>query len=101
MLPGSQNKPGNTIDRYEVIAELARGGMGTVLLARVAGAGGFARLYALKLLHKHLMYDSDFVDMLLDEESTSVADLEVFIGKSIKLQVESLYTQEQFDIILM
>lgn len=41
--------------------------MGTVLLARVAGAGGFSRLYALKLLHKHLMYDSDFVDMLLDE----------------------------------
>lgn len=57
----------NTIDRYEVIAELARGGMGTVLLARVAGAGGFTRLYALKLLHKHLMYDSEFVDMLLDE----------------------------------
>jgi serine/threonine protein kinase len=41
--------------------------MGTVLLARVAGAGGFSRLYALKLLHKHLMYDSEFVDMLLDE----------------------------------
>ncbi|MFO0562973.1 MAG: protein kinase [Polyangiales bacterium] len=50
-----------------MIAELARGGMGTVLLARVAGAGGFSRLYALKLLHKHLMYDSEFVDMLLDE----------------------------------
>jgi ribonuclease G len=41
------------------------------------------------------------VDMLLDEESTSVADLEVFIGKSIKLQVESLYTQEQFDVVMM
>lgn len=58
---------GNTIDRYEILAELARGGMGTVLLARVAGAGGFSRLYAVKLLHKHLMYDSEFVDMLLDE----------------------------------
>jgi len=65
--PDPQNKSGNTIDRYEIIAELARGGMGTVLLARVAGAGGFTRLYALKLLHKHLMYDSEFVDMLLDE----------------------------------
>lgn len=65
--PEPQSKAGNTIDRYEIIAELARGGMGTVLLARVAGAGGFSRLYALKLLHKHLMYDSDFVDMLLDE----------------------------------
>jgi serine/threonine-protein kinase len=65
--PDPAPKSGNTIDRYEVIAELAKGGMGTVLLARVAGAGGFSRLYALKLLHKHLMYDSDFVDMLLDE----------------------------------
>ncbi len=59
--------PGNTIDRYDVIAELAKGGMGTVLLARLSGAGGVSRLYALKLLHRHLMYDSEFVDMLLDE----------------------------------
>jgi len=41
------------------------------------------------------------VDMLLDEESTSVAELEEFIGKPVKLQVEILYTQEQFDIVLM
>ncbi|MGD8408395.1 MAG: ribonuclease G, partial [Thiohalophilus sp.] len=38
------------------------------------------------------------VDMLLDEESTSVAELEEFIGKPIKFQVESEYTQEQFDV---
>lgn len=41
--------------------------MGSVVLARVAGAGGVSRQYALKILHKHLMYDSEFVDMLLDE----------------------------------
>jgi ribonuclease G len=41
------------------------------------------------------------VDMLLDEESTSLAELEVFIGKSIKLQVEALYTQEQFDVVML
>ncbi len=41
------------------------------------------------------------VDMLLDEESTSVAELEEFIGCSIKFQVESLYSQEQFDVVLM
>lgn len=41
------------------------------------------------------------VDMLLDEESTSVAELEEFIGKPIKFQVESEYTQEQFDVVLM
>ena len=41
------------------------------------------------------------VDLLLDEESTSLAELAEFIGKPIKLQVESEYTQEQFDVVLM
>lgn len=41
------------------------------------------------------------VDMLLDEESTSVAELEEFIGKPIHFQVETEYTQEQFDVVLM
>jgi len=41
------------------------------------------------------------VDLLVDEESTSLAELEEFIGKPIKLQVEAEYTQEQFDVVLM
>ena len=41
------------------------------------------------------------VGLLVDEESTSLAELEEFIGKPIKLQVESEYTQEQFDVVLM
>lgn len=40
------------------------------------------------------------VDRLLDEDSASVADLEAFIEKPIKFRVESMYTQEQFDVIL-
>lgn len=41
------------------------------------------------------------VDRLLDEESSSVADLEEFIGKTIRFQVEIMYSQEQFDVILL
>lgn len=41
------------------------------------------------------------VDLLIDEESTSLAELEEFIGKPIKLQIEAEYTQEQFDVVLM
>jgi ribonuclease G len=41
------------------------------------------------------------VDLLLDEESASVADLAEFIGKDIRFQVEIMYTQEQFDVILL
>lgn len=41
------------------------------------------------------------VDMLLDEESTSVAELEAFIGRPITFQVETLYGPEQYDIVLL
>ena len=40
------------------------------------------------------------VDRLLDEESSNVADLEEFINKPIRFQVEPMYSQEQFDVIL-
>jgi len=48
-----------------------------------------------------VLASQEVVDVLLDEESTSVAELEEFIGKPIHLQVETLYTQEQFDVVLM
>ena len=41
------------------------------------------------------------IDMLLDEESQSLANLSDFVGKPISLQVEANYSQESFDIILM
>jgi ribonuclease G len=41
------------------------------------------------------------IDMFLDEESQSLAMLEEFIAKPISLQVETIYTQEQYDIVLM
>ncbi len=41
------------------------------------------------------------VDVLLDDESDSVAELEAFIGRPITFQVETLYTQEQYDIVLL
>jgi len=41
------------------------------------------------------------IDRLLSEESAAVADLEFFITKPIRFQVESLYTQEQYDIVLV
>jgi len=48
-----------------------------------------------------VLASQEVVDRLLDEESTSVAELEAFIGRPIKFQVETLYTQEQFDVVLM
>ena len=55
------------IDRYELIGEIASGGMATVFLARLTGLGGFQRFVALKRLHPHLQSERDFVRMFLDE----------------------------------
>jgi ribonuclease G len=41
------------------------------------------------------------VDMFLEEESQQLAMLSDFVGKPISLQVQNIYHQEQYDIILM
>jgi len=41
------------------------------------------------------------IDLLLEEESASLAMLSDFIGKPVSVQVESSCTQEQYDIVLM
>lgn len=41
------------------------------------------------------------IDLLLDEESANVADLESFIGRTIEFRVETMYNQEQYDIVLV
>jgi serine/threonine-protein kinase len=52
---------------YTTLAELASGGMGTVYLARQAGAGGFERLVVIKRVHRHLLKSREFCDMFRDE----------------------------------
>lgn len=40
------------------------------------------------------------IDRLLDEDAAAVADLEMLTGKRIRFQVESVYDQHQYDIVL-
>ena len=47
------------------------------------------------------MASQTVIDMLLDEESTGLADLQEFIGKPIRLQVEPTQNQESYDVVLM
>lgn len=41
------------------------------------------------------------VARILDEESAALAELEAFIGKTIRLKAEDQYAQEQFDVVLL
>ncbi len=48
-----------------------------------------------------VLASQEVVDRLLDEESTNLANLESFVGKTIRLQAEALYSQEHYDIVLL
>ena len=48
-----------------------------------------------------VMASQSVIDRLLDEESDNLADLESFIDKQIKFQVEVMYNQGQFDVVLV
>lgn len=43
----------------------------------------------------------DVIEMLLDEESASLAELSDLTGKPIRLQAEAQYTPDQFDVVLI
>jgi len=43
----------------------------------------------------------DVIELLLDEESAALGELEVLVGKPIRLQTEALYAQDQYDVVLL
>ncbi len=50
---------------------------------------------------KFIVYASPAVsESLIDDEYHNLAELEVFIGKQIKIQTETMYNQEQFDVVM-
>ncbi|WP_027855766.1 ribonuclease G [Marinobacterium litorale] len=62
-----------------------------------------------EILRQHRAYDTDaylvlanqrVVDYLMDDASDHVAELEVFIGKPIRFQIEPMYNPENFDVVL-
>ena len=48
-----------------------------------------------------VLASQEVVDRLLDEESGHLAEIEELTGKPVRLQVEALYTQEQYDVVLI
>jgi len=58
--------------------------------------------------HRQFQFDEvlvlahqDVIELLLDEEADGLAETEEQIGKSIRLQPESLYLKDQFDVVLI
>jgi serine/threonine-protein kinase len=55
------------LGRYQVLSKLAQGGMAEVFVAKLVGASGFTKRYAIKRLLPELSADPELVQMLLDE----------------------------------
>jgi len=56
-----------SVQKYEVISEIASGGMATVYVGRTTAAAAFERIIALKVMHPHLAKETEYVEMFLDE----------------------------------
>ena len=48
-----------------------------------------------------ILAHQDVVDRLLDEESATLGELEAQVGRPIRLQVETLYGVDQYDVVLV
>jgi serine/threonine protein kinase len=59
--------PGDTLGKYEIVRELAIGGMAAIFLARVRGTAGFEKSVVLKCILPNLANDRTLVESFLDE----------------------------------
>lgn len=71
-LPGVSEPPSSAsslprVGRYEVLARIKRGGMGSVYMCRLSGNAGFRRLFAMKVLHGHLAAKKEALDAFFGE----------------------------------
>lgn len=55
------------VGRYELLLEIASGGMATVYVGRQRGAGGFERLVAIKRMHPHVGAEPELAASFMDE----------------------------------
>jgi eukaryotic-like serine/threonine-protein kinase len=60
-------EPGQWLDRYQLLARIAAGGMASIWLGRITGKHGFERLVAVKTMRPELAHAAVFRTMLLDE----------------------------------
>lgn len=58
---------GRSFGGFRIVCALASGGMATVFLARKEGPARINQYAAIKVVHPHLAFERDFVNMFLDE----------------------------------
>ena len=77
------------VQRYEILGDIASGGMGVVCVARLRGERGFSKLVAVKRIHPHLGASAQFQELLARE-----ARLASLVRHPAVVQVHELTSQD-------
>ena len=93
--------------RYELLTQIASGGMARVYVARTRGVGKFERLCAVKVCHPHLQQTEEMFNMFLDEariasgimHANVVATLDVGTKPSLHLVMDYVRGGSLHDIL--
>lgn len=67
------DRPRSSFGRYQLLLEMARGGMATLFLARLSGPESFEKLIVIKRIHEHYAQEQSFIQMFLDEARITAA----------------------------
>ncbi len=65
--PTGALRPGDTFGPYQLVRQLAVGGMAEIYLARATGISGFEKYVALKMILPNYAEDEHFIEMLVEE----------------------------------
>ena len=86
--PGANLAPGYRLDRYELLAPIAQGGMASVWIARQTGKHGFEKLVAIKTILPQYANDVRFQTMFLDEAHIAAGIEHVNVAQILDLGEE-------------
>ncbi|MFH2007457.1 MAG: protein kinase [bacterium] len=65
-------RAGDRFGPYELVKQLAVGGMAEIYLAKATGISGFEKYVALKVIHPNYAEDEHFIEMLVEEAKITV-----------------------------
>ncbi len=70
---------------YQLVKQIAVGGMAEIHLAKTKGIAGFEKFCALKMIHPNFAQDEQFIEMLIDEAKIAVQLQHVNIAQTFDL----------------
>ncbi|MEZ4398516.1 MAG: protein kinase [Kofleriaceae bacterium] len=70
---------------YQLVRQVAVGGMAEIHLAKTRGLAGFEKFVALKMIHPNFAQDEQFIEMLIDEAKIAVQLQHVNIAHTFDL----------------